>query len=266
MTSQPASDLQPDDTDREPQPTTCEQHGPFLQHRIALIAGREIRSSCPACREEAQAQRKAQEREQRQREREWRIAELRNASGIPVRYEAMTLSSYVARERGQRLAVAVCQRFAEAWPVQYEQGRSLVFVGGPGTGKTHLACAIGSAVIESHLATVRFATAAGMLREIRSTYRRESERSEADAMDEFTRCELLILDEIGAQLGSEYEKTVMFEVVNERYQQVLPTILVSNLNADDLEAYLGQRVMDRLRETGVVVAFGWDSYRGKAAA
>lgn len=265
MTSQPASDQQPEETQRT-EPASCERHGSFLQRVIHVFGGHDIRSSCPTCSEEARAQLKAQEREQRQREREWRIAELRNASGIPVRYEAMTLGSYVARERGQRLAVAVCQRFADAWPAQYEHGRSLVFVGGPGTGKTHLACAIGSAVIESHLATVRFATAAGMLREIRSTYRRGSERSEADAMEEFTRCDLLILDEIGAQLGSEYEKTVMFEVVNERYQQVLPTILVSNLTAEDLEVYLGQRVMDRLRETGVIVAFGWDSYRGKAAA
>ena len=74
--------------------------------------------------------------------------------------------------------------------------------------------------------------------------------------------DLLILDEIGVQIGSEHEKLLLFDVLNGRYQQCRPTILISNLSGSDLEAYLGQRVMDRYRECGAVLAFDWNSYRG----
>ena len=41
-----------------------------------------------------------------------------------------------------------------------------------------------------------------------------------------------------------------------------PTILLSNLNIEGLGEYLGERVMDRLREGGgKMIAFDWDSYR-----
>ena len=50
--------------------------------------------------------------------------------------------------------------------------------------------------------------------------------------------------------------------MNGRYEQMRPTIVLSNLVRDELSAYLGARVLDRLTEGGgVVVAFDWDSYR-----
>lgn len=54
----------------------------------------------------------------------------------------------------------------------------------------------------------------------------------------------------------------MFEILNGRYQELRPTILISNLNTDALESLLGQRIMDRYRECGSVLAFDWQSHRG----
>jgi DNA replication protein DnaC len=41
---------------------------------------------------------------------------------------------------------------------------------------------------------------------------------------------------------------------------------VSNLNATELEHYLGERIVDRFREMGAVLAFDWESHRGRRAA
>ena len=77
---------------------------------------------------------------------------------------------------------------------------------------------------------------------------------------------LLILDEVGVQLGTEHEMRILFEVVNERYADCLPTILISNLDEAELLKFTGARLMDRVRDGGAVVAFDWESHRGKRAA
>ena len=55
------------------------------------------------------------------------------------------------------------------------------------------------------------------------------------------------------------------DVLNERYEKRKPCLLLSNLAIDDVKAYLGERIFDRLREDGgEAVAFDWASHRGKA--
>jgi DNA replication protein DnaC len=69
------------------------------------------------------------------------------------------------------------------------------------------------------------------------------------------------MDEVGVQVGSEHEKMLLFEIINERYQECRSTVLISNLTREEIAGYLGQRVMDRFAEGGAVVAFDWDSHR-----
>jgi DNA replication protein DnaC len=105
-------------------------------------------------------------------------------------------------------------------------------------------------------------TVLSAIRHIKDTYRRDSDRSESQAIDDLVAVDLLILDEVGAQVGSEHEKMLMFEVINERYQQLRSTVLISNLTREELSEFLGDRVMDRFRESGAVIAFDWKSHRG----
>jgi DNA replication protein DnaC len=98
---------------------------------------------------------------------------------------------------------------------------------------------------------------------VKDTYRRDSERSESQVMADFMRPRLLVLDEVGVSLGSEHEKMLMFEIINERYQNQLSTLLLSNLTRAEITEYLGHRIMDRFAEGGAVVAFDWQSHRGQ---
>lgn len=59
---------------------------------------------------------------------------------------------------------------------------------------------------------------------------------------------LLVIDEIGVQFGSEAEKIILFEIINERYEAMKPTILISNLSQQELGAYVSERIVDRMRE------------------
>ena len=75
--------------------------------------------------------------------------------------------------------------------------------------------------------------------------------------------DLLIIDEIGVQFGSEFEKNLIFDILNERYENRRPTLLLSNLTVPEVRAFLGERIYDRLKEDGGrCVSFDWQSHRG----
>jgi len=223
-----------------------------------------ITSPCQKCVAERRAEEAAKKREQEAAERRYKVRTLRESSRIPARFADSAFANYSAKEPGQKMAAGVCKAFADSWPEKEKGGGSLVLTGSPGTGKTHLACAIGNTVMDEYLADVLFCTMAVMLRHIKNTYRRDSEKSEQQAINDLVRPGLLILDEVGVQIGSEHEKLLMFEVLNARYQDLSPTILISNLDGAELEDFLGHRIMDRYRECGSVLAFDWQSYRGRA--
>lgn len=251
----------------------CDRHGPYKARdymaQLTALTGipgmkREPSwSKCPTCAEEVQAERAEKERIAASMERQHKVASLVKNTCIPPRFASRGFAEYAAKSPGQNMALTVAKKFVANWADCQKSGRSLIFTGGPGTGKTHLACAIARGVAEQHLAAPLFMTVSSALRHIKSTYRKDSERTETQALGDLVDDpDLLIIDEIGVQVGSDHEKLLLFEILNERYQYLRPTILISNLNLTELESYLGQRIMDRYRECGAVIAFDWDSHRG----
>ena len=112
---------------------------------------------------------------------------------------------------------------------------------------------------------VLFITVQRAIRRVRDTWSRDSAETESQAIGTLVFPDLLILDEVGVQTGSEFEKNLIFDILNERYEKRRPSLLLSNLELADVRAYLGERVFDRLREDGgMAVPFDWASHRGKA--
>lgn len=235
----------------------CDKHGEY-EGEFFWVADRWFGGNCPQCDEERKREEAEAKRREEQHRKELRLQNLMQRSLIPKRFEGRTLDNYHADSEGQKRALKIAKKMAGSGP---DTGTSLVFCGKPGTGKTHLACGVAQAWIHEGNPAL-FATVLAAIRHIKSTYNRESEITEEQAIATFTDIDLLILDEIGVQLGTEHEKMLLFEIINERYQEMKSTILISNLTKDELTEYLGERVMDRFRETGAVVAFDWGSYRG----
>lgn len=245
-------------TYHEPQQKECPQHGDFESRHLFGA----IWSKCPDCAADVEANERA-DRQRRDKEAEqvaWQ-RRLGNA-GIPDRFMSRSLKSYVAETEGQRRALAFAEAYADGFDDALSTGRSAVFIGKPGTGKTHLAIGIGLRIMHRDGRSVLFSTVMRTIRRVRSTWDRNAEESETEAIAVFTRPDLLILDEVGIQYGSEAEKLLIFDIINDRYESRRPTLLLSNLDLADVRAYLGERVYDRLREDGgEVVVFDWDSYR-----
>lgn len=239
----------------------CEKHGAFESRKLFGA----VWSRCKQCADEHEA-------EERARQAELMIENQRRAwqqkigrAGIPERFRDRDLASYVAKTDGQRRALKFAQSYAEGFDKVSRSGQSALFIGKPGTGKTHLAIGIALHVMREHKRNALFLTVMRAIRGIKETWRKDSEMSEADAIEDLVFPDLLILDEVGIQFGSEAEKLLLFDVLNERYERRRPTLMLSNLTAPEVAAYLGERVMDRLREDGgQVVVFDWASHRGAA--
>ena len=179
---------------------------------------------------------------------------------IPERFKDRTLNSYIAKTSDQKTALAFAKEYAENFDQVMKTGRSAIFVGKVGTGKTHLAVGIALSIMEQQRSPL-FTTVQRLVRRVKDSWRTKEE-TESEVIEAFASPDLLILDEIGVQFGSEFEKQILFDVLNERYEKLKPSILLSNIPREQLGEYLGERVTDRLRENGgKMIPFDWDSHR-----
>lgn len=237
---------------------SCLKHGEFQS--IHLLGS--IWSHCPTCVEENDAELAASEAAGKA---EARLRQWQNkikGSGIPDRFHDRTLESYRAETDDQREVLKFAIDYANTFDVAMGTGRSVVFVGSPGTGKTHLAVGIGLHVMREYRRTVLFTTVMRAVRRVKETFRRDSSETESHAIQSFVEPDLLIVDEVGVQFGSEFERNILYDIFNERYEKRRPSIFLSNLSVRDAALYLGERVVDRIREDGgKFVPFKWESYR-----
>ena len=244
----------------------CEQHGPFAEagHRLELFK-REIWSGCPACAE----QKREAERAAAVAAEARRIAEIREdaigQAAIPLRFRSRTFEAFVADTPEKQRALAVARDYAEDFDESMKTGRGLVFSGLPGTGKSHLAAAIALHLIDNSRRRVQYTSCMGLIRAVRETWRSDSDVTERRVLNKFGReIDLLMIDEVGVQYGTDSEQTILFEILDRRYAEMRPTILLTNQGKEGLRKYVGDRVYDRLIETGRMVVFDWESYRPQA--
>lgn len=247
------------------QPAMCEDHGPFSQ-KINVIFGKEFKTGCPECSRIRSEEEEARKRDREALDTRLKMAEKLGSALIPKRFAGKTFDAYKASTPEQKEALRVCRKYADVFPEIFETGRCLLLLGKPGTGKTHLAVSIANQIMSVSSATAVYRTVGGLLQAIRGTYDNTSEQSESQILSSMIRPSLLILDEIGAtkEKPSDFELSTLFTIINGRYEQQRPTIIVSNLKAEELSGALGDRCVDRLREGGgIAVKFDWESQRGK---
>lgn len=197
-------------------------------------------------------------------EKERKTASLMRLAQFPLRYQGASLSDFLPINDGAAGALKACCNYVDAWELNRRNGVGLMLLGNVGTGKTLLACALGSEIIGRYLATVRYVKASDLLREVKSTYSKGASQTDDEVIRRFASYDLLIIDEAGVQFGTEAERMILFEIINLRYENVRPTLIISNLAIAALCEMAGDRVIDRMRENGgKVVRFEWQSYRGK---
>ena len=244
---------------------TCPDHGDYeaTGHRLNKVnPPRDVWSPCPQCRAAANAEAERQLEAERQQVARARLESLLEQSAIPPRFIGKTFDNYRADGEGQERALRVCREYAEHFERHLRTGGSLILSGKPGTGKSHLAAAVLQAILPARVGV--YMTLMDLIRALRDTWRKDSETSENQLLAKLEAMPLLAIDEIGMQYGTDGERAILFDVLDRRYRNMRPTILMTNLDKDGFRAAIGDRVFDRLTEVARWVPFEWDSYRPTA--
>lgn len=182
----------------------------------------------------------------------------RQSHNIPKRFINKTFADYQPTTNHAVSVLNTTQTYAAKFHQLKMEGTCLTLYGGVGTGKTHLACAIGSALHRKDYQVV-YTTVADLMSRIKASWK---QGNEAEVIQYYVTADLLILDEVGVQFGSETERNYLFIILNKRYEAVLPSIVISNLDLNTLPSFLGERVFSRLQEKpSILLAFEWEDYR-----
>lgn len=213
---------------------------------------------CPKCRHEIEQKIREQENARIRKLR----ADVLESSGIPIRYIGKGFDDYRPVNANSRMALDISRRYAANFRALRKTGACLTFCGKPGTGKTHLACAIGQYVLKEFGCDIHYATAFQAIQKTKESYSKKTAKNEREVLESYQLPALLILDEVGLQFDNDRDMLILHQIISRRYDDVRPTIMISNFPEEMLEEHIGIRAMDRFREGGgVVVAFDWESYR-----
>lgn len=239
----------------------CEKHGKWHRETYAWLIVNGKSDWCKACMDENKKEKDDQDNKAKRIAAEARRIEELERNGVGKRFIGKTFDTFVAENQEQQRALESCRAVAESVTSGNNRTPSLILCGAPGTGKTHLACAMVQYCLE-YGKSVRKANVMQIVRNIKSTWSKDSEHVEEDVISFYSERDLLVIDEIGVQFGSDTERMYIFDIINRRYDAVLPTVLISNLDIDALRVEIGERVIDRLREdSGKLLLFTGVSWR-----
>lgn len=180
---------------------------------------------------------------------------------LPERLRVCSFDTYAPVCQKSEDALKKCKEFAETF-----KGGGLVLLGAVGTGKTHLSIAVCKAGVKMGIIS-KFTTVTDIIRKVRATWNTNSTDTfgtpitEETIINEYSNADLLVIDEIGSQYGSDSEKIIISEIINKRYNNMLPTIITGNVTLSQAKEYLGERAIDRIKHGGKIISFDWESYR-----
>lgn len=187
---------------------------------------------------------------------------------IPKRYQEADLETFIPHSQEQEKALHYLYKmsYAELSPHKEAKLKNNIIITGPcGTGKTHL----GYAFLKKHAdhiienSPIQFyrsqncfmTTLKDILDDIKQNIQNHQAITASSLLQKAYSAPILILDEVGVQYGSKMERVELFNLFNTRYNELRPTVILTNLTLKELYQLLGDRIMRRINEKSIIFQF-----------
>lgn len=184
---------------------------------------------------------------------------------VPLKFIPCSLTSF----NGGSSAKKMCNEFIDAI-IKNDKSIGLLFTGATGTGKTHLATAVTRELVRRGLSITKrgylptwgmsmihgvlFTTMPELLMEIRATYnvKKKDAPTEEEVVEKYSRCGLLVLDDLGAEKVTDFSITTLYLIIDRRNRELRPTIVTTNLSLQEIGEKIDGRISSRLSEMKIV--------------
>ncbi len=234
----------PDETLRKVHAAAIKQAGP---RRNAKPVGRPNLKMTPSVPRESR-----EEIEQRQRRVKTRDGLLQ--SGAPLRH--------------LRNAVEPRGKWGECYSklaAMLGSGFLVVLMGKRWTGKTQMAtelirCAVRRAIEKDREPNARFVTMMQFFMAIKEAYKPDGP-TESAQVDSFAAPGLLVIDEAHERSDTDWERRLLNEMLNHRYNAMKDTLLMTNMTPEAFAESIGPTIHRRIEETGLEIVCDWPSFR-----
>ncbi|ANU15477.1 hypothetical protein BBI08_06370 [Planococcus halocryophilus] len=214
----------------------------------------------PVCKCEADVQ-KAELEIYKNAQREREVRELFSISELGERFEESDFANFSTRP-GAEKAEKITRYYADHFK---EFGlESILLWGVPGNGKSHLAAAVHNQLHKEGKVVV-FVSMPDLLKKIKNTFDKGNTDSEEKILKALNICDLLIIDDIGAEKTSDWVQEIVFLIIDNRYRRNKPIMATSNLEPKFLEGQIGKRSYDRILEISQPIENKATSYRRQVA-
>lgn len=205
---------------------------------------------------------------------------LLNEATIPGKFTSSTLETYQPVGLQNKKALSRANDFlGDVKALPQEPHRGLLFMGGPGLGKTHLVVAILKQLILEQGIDGKFVDFFQLLSDIRHGY--SHDQSEMSLIEPYLKSRVLIIDELAKGRNNEWEQTILDQLISSRYNAADKITLFTTNYTDEIKAPLdisdrklflnkqslvekvGERIFSRLTQMCDFIKMDGDDYRTK---
>ena len=134
---------------------------------------------------------------------------------------------------------------------------SLLLYGKTGLGKTHLSLAIAGNAVEEGYGVI-YSSAQNLFNKLEKD---KFGKADANTEEAILDCDLLIIDDLGAEFTTQFTVSALYNIVNSRELEGKPTIISTNLMPEQLTKAYGERIASRILSNYVMLYFDGSDIR-----
>lgn len=234
----------------------CKVCGELREHELKQFPGHFVPCIC-ACGRARRADEAIQRRESEQMRQ---AKELYKFSAMDEAKRSATFANATINDDVKR-AFGVAKSYVEHWPSilrgdePYKDMRGLLFYGPTGTGKSYVAACIANELLAQAVPVL-----------VTSITRLVGNKDDelAETLRAMRKAKLLVLDDLGAERGTDYRLEQVYNVIDSRYDSRLPMVITTNLTMDQMKTGVDaryNRIWERIRSTCYPVKMAGGSWR-----